>query len=208
MLTRTNRLAFFDDWVIPHPIETSESIGCVVDGTRVSGGILTILGAVVLLTLALIIARCVLLARNRHSNPKGSWVPFDLADWQLAFYREGKDEAALTFSDLRQAKCKPQSTKAVGLMICPANLVETAETQESRPSTLHDKFEWEHQDDARYHADYISKAPGVDIQERPLSKPDRQSGFTSPYTSIGENFDTYYEVDQGLLERYGNRSAK
>lgn len=204
LLTRVYRLAIFDDWVIPQDVKPQESIGCVVDGTKVSVGIIMILGAVALLFLALMFAQCFHLVKDRQSRSRkeeaSNLLPFNLADWQLAAYRQRKSGEAPTFKELRNI--------SIGGDLRFLEPAQEVRDVESRPSTLHDKFEWEDRDGVDFQTEHTNQKPLAHALASPVVKSDRQSRITRSYISIGDTQDFQRTDEQGLLEQYGDRSMR
>ena len=97
----------------PTNIVPAESIGCVVEGTRVSIGILGILALIAVIFLSLLVAElCMQLASLRvPTKQRARELPFDLADWQLAAYHQGQRQAKLTRRELRTVGFRYDNSK-------------------------------------------------------------------------------------------------
>lgn len=95
--------SLFNTNINPTNIIPAESIGCVVEGTRVSIGILGILALIAVIFLSLLVAElCMQLASLRvPMKQRARELPFDLADWQLAAYHQGQRQTKLTHRNLR-----------------------------------------------------------------------------------------------------------
>lgn len=104
-------LSLFNDALTAHNIVPAGEIGCVVDGTKASVGILMFLGLmVIILAYLLTVQLASLYAAIRHPTKHcANRLPFDLADWQLATYRRDKKERASTFRELHRVSVRYDS---------------------------------------------------------------------------------------------------
>ena len=158
--------------MIPQNQDSTETIGCVVKGTRISGGILIILGSVVLLLLALMLIRGLRLSkdRQRYLKQDKTVLPFDLADWQLAAYhqRDGKrPRSSKEISKIEYLQKSTEDEPALKVKMTLARSPKKAEMQELTWSNFH-KFDWEDQGDVEYHTQYLAHEPWVEVQERSI----------------------------------------
>lgn len=106
-------LSLFIDALGAQNIVPADDIGCVVEGTRVSVGILSILALVVVVLFSILIAEgYVLLASPRNpSKEHAALLPFDLADWQLATYRQSTGKQARRVRDLQSVSFRYDPSK-------------------------------------------------------------------------------------------------
>ena len=96
-------LSLFNDNINPYNLEPAGEIGCVVEGTRISFILVAILALVALLTLAVLVATRSLAVASLWQPRKNSpdLLPFGLADWQLAAYRQSNIQSGLGLRDLQ-----------------------------------------------------------------------------------------------------------
>lgn len=86
-------------------------IGCVVEGSEVSVGILIVLCVVEIFLLCIALALCYELWESRRtSNRATATLPFDLSDWQLATYSQANGRLEPTLRDLRDLFVRYESS--------------------------------------------------------------------------------------------------
>lgn len=97
-------LSLFNDALFAHNIKPADEIGCVVEGTKASVGILIFLGLMLVILAYLLTVQLYSLCAAVRDPTKhcASRLPFDLAEWQLAAYRQSKKDRASTFPELRR----------------------------------------------------------------------------------------------------------
>lgn len=196
-------LVIFDDNAIASNQKPPSTIGCVVDGTRVSIGIVLILGLVVLAFLCLLFSTfCVFVISRRKVLRDSGILPFDLADWQLAAYRYYQGGRSGTLEELRNLVYRYDSTNNA--------LCMESEFKDSigRPAMVtmysSQRFQRVSQGSVEYDSDPADAAVSkpFQFQQKPMvTTYARVPSDTSQYTLNNNSDEIRYMEERRLLRR-------
>ena len=131
-------LSLFNDDTSPINIEPNRLIGCVVEGAKVSIGILialAIVGFVLLIVLLGLVYE--LWAARKMSKQPTALLPFDLSDWQLATYRQTTGRSDPTLRGLRDVFLRYDSSRKMFRMTSYRSNVGECFCRDLSPSRRH-----------------------------------------------------------------------